>query len=470
MKTSITLLMAFFLLASNQKAAGQDAIPDASFGIGTGFNNSVYSVVVQPDGKILAGGYFTQYNEQGQKEVARLNADGTLDASFSTGTGFSVNGTGNVFCVALQADGKILAGGNFYQYNGENRNRIVRLNTDGTLDTSFTIGSGFSGDVAAFAIQPDGKILVGGSFLQYNGQDRKLIARLNTDGSLDTSFAGSGYWYYETVSSIVVQPDGKILVAGNFTRFNNEPYNKIIRLNADGSIDTTFNVGSGFTGGANVVYSIAMQPDGKIIAAGNFTKYNGQTRNRIVRLNTDGTLDTTFNIGTGFDGFFVVSTVAVQPDGKILAGGTFAEFNDVSRNNLVRLNADGTLDSAFDIGAGFNNSVQSLALQPDGKIVAGGTFTQYDGQTWNRIIRLQGGSLGTEDFATGMHIYPNPVKDILYFDKKLNSITVTDTAGKVLFSQNNVSQTDVSALPTGLYLVVMEHEDSTTETRKIIKQ
>lgn len=467
--TFITIIYTVFFSGNMHS---QNAVPDTSFNPGTGFNNSVYSIALQPDGKILVGGYFTEFNGQAQKDIARLNANGTLDTSLNIGTGFSVNGTGNVLTLALQTDGKILVGGSFYNFNGNARNRIVRLNLDGSLDNSFNIGTGFSATVNTFTLQPDGKILVGGSFHQYNGQDQKLIARLNTDGSLDTTFTGSAYWVYENIYTIAVQQDGKIIVGGNFTMFNNQYVNRIVRLNADGSIDSTFNIGSGFSGGGSSVNSVALQSDGKIIAAGTFTKYNGQTRNRIVRLNTDGTLDTTFTIGSGFNGSFIINNVLVQPDGKILVGGSFTTFNGQTRNNFLRLNANGTLDTTFSIGTGFNDSVQSMVLQPNGKILAAGIFSQYNAQTWNRITRLEEGFLSTKEFdkTTDIKIYPNPVKDILHFDGQIHRIIITDLSGKLLSTKNKVIQADLSHLPTGIYNLIMEDENGRKEMRKIIKE
>src|SRR5690606_5337296 len=219
-------------------------------------------------------------------------------------------------------------------------NRLVRLNSNGTLDTSFYVEPEFNDYVQSVILQPDGKILVGGNFTTFNGTAQNRIARLNSDGTLDTSF-NIGTGFNEWVRRITLQPDGKILVGGGFTAFNGTAQNSLVRLNSDGTLDTSFNLGGGFD---NVVTPITLQPDGKILVGGSFTTFNGTAQNRIARLNSDGTLDTSFNIGTGFNSF--VPSIALQPDGKILVGGNFTVFNGTTQNRITRLNSDGTLDTS----------------------------------------------------------------------------------------------------------------------------
>ncbi|MCS6796026.1 MAG: T9SS type A sorting domain-containing protein [Raineya sp.] len=169
-----------------------------------------------------------------------------------------------------------------------------------------------------------------------------------------------------------------------FTSYNGDSRNRIVRLNEDGSIDNTFNVGTGFNGG---VTSIAIQPDGKILVVGGFTSYQGNTANRIIRLNADGSIDATFNTGSGFN--ITAMTVVLQPDNKILVGGFFTDYNGNTRNRIIRLNSNGSIDNSFNIGSGFDAlGVLSIALQADGKILAGGGFTSYNTHTPNRIVRL----------------------------------------------------------------------------------
>ncbi len=216
--------------------------------------------------------------------------------------------------------------------------------SDGSLDTSFNPGSVANSGVLSIASQPDGKILIGGWLTQYNGTTRNDIARLNSDGSLDTSFnPGSGV--HGSISSIALQPDGKILIGGEFTQYNGTTRNNIARLNPDGSLDTSFNPGGGANG---EVYSIALQPDGKILIGGWFFEYNGTSRNNIARLNPDGSLDTSFNPGSGTN--ISINSIALQPDGKILIGGGFTQYNGTPRNGIARLNSSGGSSSGSCVG------------------------------------------------------------------------------------------------------------------------
>jgi uncharacterized delta-60 repeat protein len=372
-----------------------DGTLDASFNPGTGANAAVLSSSIQTDGKIIIGGFFTSYNGVTRNFIARLNTDGTLDASFNPGIGANEW----VYATSIQADGKIIIGGGFTSYNGVARNRIARLNADGSLDASFNPGTGANGMVWTTSIQSDGKIIIGGNFTSYNGVARNRIARLNADGSLDASF-NPGTGANSAVWTTAIQADGKIIIGGDFTSYNGVVRNRIARLNTDGSLDPSFNPG---TGANNGISTTSIQADGKIITGGLFTSYNGVTRNFIARLNTDGTLDASFNPGTGFNNY--VLTTSIQTDGKIIIGGEFTSYNGVTRNHIARLNTDGSLDAAFDPGTGANSAVWTTAIQADGKIIIGGDFTSYNGVVRNRIARINtDGSLDVS-FNTGTGAY-----------------------------------------------------------------
>jgi uncharacterized delta-60 repeat protein len=190
--------------------------------------------------------------------------------------------------------------------------------------------------------------------------DANRIARLNTDGTIDTSFhIGSGF--NNTVYDTVVQPDGKIVVVGDFTNYNGTPINRVARLNTDGSLDTSFVVGSGFQGssgyGATEAGAVVLQPDGKIVVGGRFATYQGISSVGIARLNPNGSIDTGFLVGTGFGCPGMVLHVRLQPDGKILAGGWSGCYNGVSTNyGATRLNADGTLDTSMAHVVGYSDN------------------------------------------------------------------------------------------------------------------
>ncbi len=391
-----------------------DGTKDTSFTTGSGFNNVVNSIALQSDGKIIVVGSFTTYNGQAQKYIIRLNNDGTKDTSFNIGSGFTGS---SLDSVALQTDGKILLSGYIFSFNGMNVNYLIRLNADGTKDTSFTTGTGFDSVVNSIAVQTDGKILLGGRFGRYNGITKSGIIRLNPNGTDDTSFKTSGEGFNAEVNAIKIQPDAKILVGGNFTKYNGATENRIIRLNADGNKDISFNTGIGFI---STVESIALQADGKIIVGGSFTSYNGLAQNMLIRLKDDGTKDTSlrFTSGNGFN--ISVDCTAVQSDGKILVGGSFSTYNELIENRIIRLNQDGTKDTSFNTGSGFDGLVESIVIQSDGKILVGGWFTSYKGVTENDIIRLNQDGTKDTSFTTGSG-----------FNDSVNSI-VLQSDGKIL--------------------------------------
>jgi len=348
------------------------------------------SFIQDMDNLIIAGS-FNSIDNTIVRYLCKINSDGSLDSTFDIGTGFS----NFVYSIEIQNDGKILVGGTFFTYNGVTVNRIVRLNTDGSLDSTFVTGTGFNVFIFKIAVQNDGKILVGGSFTTYKDLTQNRIVRLNTDGSLDSTFdIGTGF--NNTVREILIQNDGKILVGGNFTTYKGLTQNRIVRLNTDGSVDATFDIGTGFN---NSVGAIEIQNDGKFLLVGSYTTYKGLTQSRIARLNTDGSLDSTFGIGTGFDN--PVTAIKLQTDGKILIVGTFFTYNGVTVNRIVRLNTDGSRDFTFVTGTGFNGTfVNDIAIQSDGKIIVGGDFTTYNGLSRSRIIRLDTNGVADKVFPS----------------------------------------------------------------------
>ncbi len=367
-----------FCIVFSINAKAQSGILDLTFDPGTGADNYVIATAIQNDGKIIIGGGFTSYNGTARNFIARLNTDGSLDATFNPGTGAN----SEIYTTAIQSDGKIIIGGMFTNYNGTARNYIARLNTDGSLDATFNPGTGANDGVVTITIQSDGKIIIGGYYTAYNGTARNRIARLNADGSIDATF-NPGTGVSGPLFTTAIQSDGKIIIGGNFTSYNGTARNYIARLNTDGSLDATFNVGAGADFYLN---SIAIQSDGKIIIGGMFTTYNGTARSRVARINADGSLDATFNPGTGAN-FYVNSTV-IQSDGKIVIGGNFTTYNSQAINRIARINADGSLDATFNPGMGTNQPVYATPIQSDGKIIIVGDFTIYNGTARNRIARI----------------------------------------------------------------------------------
>jgi uncharacterized delta-60 repeat protein len=370
---------------------------DGSFNPGIGgsglfFPPGVMALAVQADRKILVGGSFTSLAGQPRNNLGRLNLDGSLDLAFNPGV--SSDSESAVLALAVQPDGKILVGGNFPTIGGQSRTNLGRLNSDGTVDGAFNPGA-VGPDLSAvycLAVQSDGKILVGGEFTTLGGQSRTNLGRLNADGTLDTTFnpRPDGPVY-----SLVVQPDGKILVGGYFTRLVGQSRTNLGRLNAAGTLDTSFSAGAGTDDAPDsVVFTLALQADGKVLVGGLFAALGGQPRANLGRLNANGTADAAFNPGA--DDF--VQSLAVQTDGQILVGGDFTELGGQPHHRIARLNGTGTPDAAFvpnADGADFP-SVFCMAVQVDGLILLGGTFTELDGQPRMGLARLNNTAPATQ--------------------------------------------------------------------------
>ncbi|RYZ83339.1 MAG: T9SS type A sorting domain-containing protein, partial [Moraxellaceae bacterium] len=401
------------------------------------------------------------YNGIQSNRIARLNADGTLDATFNVGTGANLG----ISKVVILPNGKVIIGGDFTTFNNIAINRIARLNSDGSLDTTFnTGGAGANASVQSLAVQADGKILVGGGFYNFNGVAVTTpLVRLNANGTIDSSFNMGLGTDGGTVLGLAVQPDGKIILVGGSSTFNNVVVGYIVRVNPNGSVDPTWNPGG--TGANYFLYSVKLQADGKILITGDFTSYNGQACRNFVRLNSNGTLDTTFNCTTLAGGPLNVSVI--QNDGKYIIGGSCTPYNGFTGKGIMRLNTDGSLDTTLIQGTGFDTFVSDLALQPDGKIIVGGGFISYNGVTRKYITRLNGSAiLGVNEFnsADKVSVYPNPVTDYLKFDLHENitakSFEVYDVAGKKVHSGDlQENQIDVSAYTSGIYFLHLKTAD-----------
>ena len=341
-------------------------------------DNAVSAIQQQPDGKIIIGGSFTSVGGQMRNRLARLNADGSLDTTFA-----DANLSQPVRDIALQSDGKIIVSTVATSTPTQMLNQLFRFNADGTLDTSFN--PNVNNGVYAVTLQTDGKIIIGGFFTSIGAQARSNLARLNTDGTLDTSFTPTPD---AAVLTGVRQPDGKILIGGIFSNVNGMARNRIFRLNADGTLDTSFNSLTASYGSGTGIQDIAAQPDGKIIIGG-YATTDGSIK-IVARLNADGTPDTAFNQNVeSISGTFRnVRAVAVQSNGKILFGGMFQS----PQTSLIRLNADGTTDIAFNPRPTNQDSpissVDEIVVQADQKILVGGFFTRIGGASRNNFARL----------------------------------------------------------------------------------
>ena len=365
---------------------------DLSFNSTLGQIDGFKDLALQPGGKIIVAGPFQAGLEVGGKwilyqGVARLNRDGSVDTTFAPFDERVVNSVG------LQSDGKIVVVGLWAQANGVKPNGLVRLNRDGTMDATFDPGSGIDSArtnnidfsvISRVVIQEDDKILISGSFKRVNGVDRGGIARLNRDGGLDSSFVP----FTEPGQSVFIdalQRDGKILAHSAFPSATDSGTVATARFNSDGSRDLGYNPPPS----TQVGKAMGLQSDGKILCI--VSPISG----RLVRLNPDGSPDNSFSgEATRSNAVAILQSVAVQKDGKILVCGRFDRFNKVPRSGIARLNADGSLNTTFDSGSGpaplASMSVNSILFQPDGKIVIAGVFSSVNGVPRNDIARLYG--------------------------------------------------------------------------------
>lgn len=357
---------------------------------GTGPDNFIYNVDMQSDGKVLIVGRVTSYNGVTTGGLVRINTDGSLDTTFNNnlvaGSGGGASGLGGyTYSVDVQSDGKILVSGNFSTYGSTSMHGIARFNSDGTPDTTFitNVGTGANGYVFQVQQLQSGKIFLDGSFTTFNGATVSGVVLLNSDGTTDTSFTtnlGTGF-SGGTERNFAETADGKIIVMGDFTSLNGTTVGGIVRLNADGTIDGTFNQGTGFAGG--YPWRATAQSNGKLLVVSTATTYNGVAISALARLNSDGTLDTDFvtNVGSTNN----IYKMAVQSDGKILVSGAFATFNGISVNKIIRLNSDGTTDTAFvtDIGTGFSDGltkeVGGMVVDSSGNIALGSRTGSFNG-------------------------------------------------------------------------------------------
>ncbi|MBN3943305.1 DUF4347 domain-containing protein [Nostoc sp. NMS9] len=376
---------------------------DSTFGVGgkvitdIGGSDTAYGVAIQADGKIVVVG--ETYNSNGNFAVVRYNPDGSLDSSFGT-SGKAIadfaNQTDRAYSVTIQSDGKILIGG--ITYNGNQTDAaLVRYNSNGSLDTTFgsggKISTNFEGKsewIESIAVQPDGKIVVGGSV---DPNDFALI-RYNSDGSLDTSFGNGGRVItsmsdgQDFIASIVIQPDGKVVVTGGVMVNGNNNF-ILARYNSNGSIDTNFGsngkVITDFPGRDDFGNSVALQSDGKIVVAGSTGDIGANGDFALARYNSDGTLDANFgnsgkvvtDLGSSND---AGQSLAILQNGKIVVSG-FAQ-NGSSRRDfaLAVYNSNGSLDTSFGnsgkvitpVGSSYFQDT-AVAVQSDGKIVVTGS-------------------------------------------------------------------------------------------------
>lgn len=398
------------------------------FSSGTGFDGVTFCVLKQPDDKLLIGGEYNHYNGTATNGLCRINPNGSIDSSFHFNDWTGTDDYPSVLSLAMQADGKIVVGGSFTVWDGYPRSGIVRLHSDGTVDTTFNPGTGFVSNYYgivwpyALEIQDDGKTLVLGSFSDYNGTARNSIARLNSDGTLDTAYDpgvnlvpinGAGP---VRLFSSALQPDGKLITVGLISEFNGIPLDGLVRLNADGTLDAGFTaafdleMNPDLNIGGPLLQAVELQADGKVLVGGKFTGINGEPHVSIVRLLGSGAIDDTFNPSPDFSwapsaGPGQVNVFDIQDDGKIVVGGAFDHYDGLPQTNLIRLFPDGSTDYGFGLNEMFDNNdvpriVGAVNLTNSNLLIVG-IFSSVQNDPVNRVALLDVcGSFSVTDVTT----------------------------------------------------------------------
>jgi len=360
---------------------------DTTFDPGTGFN-ALAIVSTMSNSKLVVGGTFTTYNSQSAPRIARLNTTGSLDTTFNPGTGPN----SAVTAIASVEDGKVLIGGVFTSYNGSSINRIARLNTDGTLDTTFDIGTGANQPIYAFCLSPEGKYYVGGSFTTFNGSSTGSIVRLNTDGSIDNTFAPvTGIASSSaTVRDCDVQSDGKLILSGIFNTYDENVSRDIVRVNTDGTYDSTFVPAATLTDYMGGIYAVSILSDNRIAVGGissNFVELAS-----VAILSTTGSIDTELAADIEVD---TVLDIMAMPNGKFITLGGYLVSTSTSEiyRGIVQFNSDGSIDDSFLATPGFvvsSGYPYAITLDAANNMYVVGLFTSYNGVARNNVVKLFG--------------------------------------------------------------------------------
>jgi len=311
--------------------------------------------------------------------------------------------------VVAMPDGKILIGGFFMNYGGSGKNHLVRLNYDGTVDPTWNTGGvGPQNQVRDIVVLPDGRILVAGGFVAYNGVQTQSIVRLLPDGARDFSFNIPLDAINGAVNAIAWHREDKVIAVGDFFECYGHSMPHIARFNIDGSVDLGFNIGSGFNADAHCVLVL---PDDRILVGGVFGMYNGILTGGLALLSADGPYDPTMDNTPGFGGGMVLA-LARQPGGMVLVGGEFQYHHMAPASCLIRLDLTGTRDPSFTSPIYPYARVRTIALQNDGMILIGGEYTSsmYSPPVTgpNRMTRMHPDGTRDDGFPLGEGPVPAP--------------------------------------------------------------
>ncbi|MGY3087875.1 putative delta-60 repeat protein [Hymenobacter sp. UYAg731] len=506
-----------------------DGTSDLTFQVGTGPNVAPATLGLQANGTVLVGGGFGAFNNV-EQPLVRLTAAGGLDAAFAP----RLQNAGSASALALQPDGKVLLGGDFTELNGQAVHRLVRLQPGGALDAGFVAATGvLPASVTSLALQPNGKVVVGtnagvsryeasgspdagftpfvsgtgyyvagvtGLALQAdgrvlvagslsgtaNGTTINGLARLTTTGTVDPSFVRNVndpvVGTAAMADAVLVQADGRIVVAGRYRASTTSVY-RVVRYGSTGALDAAFNstVNYGFNASTSLgrVLALAQQADGKLLVGGSFNQVDGAQRYNVARLTTDGNLDASFTSPAFISG--TVRTLTVQPNGRVLLGGSFSTVSTPARSNLARMLDNGQLDATFGSTANTNSQVRAVVVQPDGAILLAGSFTTVGGQARVGVARITAANVlhvaAPAAVAARTATWPVPAHDQLHiapdFSARPLSLELLDALGRPVRQQPVTSAAEqtmgVASLPAGVYLLRVNYAAGTV-TRRVAVQ
>lgn len=462
LKTLLILLIHFPVAVYSQLAQ-----LDSTFDTGSGANAGINELIIQPDDKVIVAGMFVDFNGTTAGRIIRLLPDGEIDSTWITSSGgadFDIRG------MALQPDGKVLIGGLFGLYNGATANRLVRLDSAGNTDPSFVVGAGPNNEVQGITVNTN-RAVIHGFFNQYQGTPVPSFAVLQMNGSLDTSFILPTELFI-SVSDFHILSNDQLYLGGNFTTYNGQTVNRIVRLHPNGSIDTTFNTGTGFNA---MVRRLLVQDNGDILVAGTFNTYNGAAVSRLIRLRPNGDRDTSFNAVV--PSLATLNAMAIDTSGNVYISGS-----DAGNLFLKRLFPDGSLDVSFNTGIGFNGNITQLGHQSNNKLLVTGFFSLYQNQQAGRVARMFtfDSVVSTEVvlLQDNVTLYPNPCSDGFSF--RINNsrpgeihLKVRDIHGRQIYdskydTSENIRITTADWQP-GIYVVELLNTQGDHAVQKLMK-
>jgi uncharacterized delta-60 repeat protein len=466
-KGSLMKLLLILLLHLSATVYSQPALLDTTFNIGSGADAGINELIIQPDDKVIVAGMFVDFNGTAAGRIIRLLPDGEIDSTWITSSGgadFDIRG------MALQSDGKVLIGGIFGSYDSVTANRLVRLDSVGNIDSAFVVGAGPNNEVQGITVNTN-RVVIRGFFNEYQGAPVPSFAVLQMNGALDTSFI-LPIESFISVSDFHILANDQLYLGGSFITYNGQTVNRIVRLHPDGSIDTTFNTGTGFNA---MVRRLLVQDNGDILVAGTFNTYNGASVSRLIRLRPNGDRDTSFNAVV--PSLATLDALAIDTAGNIYMSGS-----DAGTLFLKRLFPDGSEDLGFITGTGFNGNITQLAHQSNNKLLVTGFFSLYQNQQAGRVARLFPDTkiVSTDNIFTqeNVSIYPNPGADEFYF--RINNgaageiqLKVRDIHGRLIYERKyntheNVSIKTAGWLP-GIYIVEILNTKGDYGVQKLMK-